>query len=128
MNKINDDVFSQDQQWLTIVNYPSINSKLDDTVQQDSGKNEVSLIDTFTANLDNPSDKLDSYRVNGEVGTLIAQKMFKGEKFIVGRNGIAVNSENQDSLGHNHGKRYFNFKIGQVLFWLIRLIGSIGSI
>lgn len=51
-------------------------------------KTENSLIDTFTANMENPNnEKMDSYKVNSEIGTLIAQKLLKGEKIRVGRNG-----------------------------------------
>ena len=55
---------------------------------KDEDKIESNLIDTFTANYENSqSEKMDSYRVNSQVGTLIAQKLLKGEKIRVGRNG-----------------------------------------
>ena len=58
---------------------------------RDPEKFENNLIDTFTANIENPNnEKMDSYKVNSEVGTLIAQKLLKGEKIRVGRNGSVI--------------------------------------
>lgn len=75
--KINNNVFDQEEQWMTIMNS-----------NKDEDKIESNLIDTFTANYENSqSEKMDSYRVNSQVGTLIAQKLLKGEKIRVGRNG-----------------------------------------
>ncbi len=58
------------------------------------------LIETFTANLDTSnlsnsnSGSSDTFRVNGQVGTFIAQKLSNGEKIRVGRNGQVISTMN----------------------------------
>ena len=62
---------------------------------------EISLIDTFTANVDEPmSDTQNSYNVNSQVGTLIAHKLSNGERIRVGINGSSV----VDKSNNNHAK------------------------
>jgi hypothetical protein len=113
MNRVNDEMYKPEQQWITInaapVSKDSEKSndseiiidgkKSEEAESVASGKKQekpFSLIDTFTGGLDNPSnmEQLETYRVKGDVGSLIAQKLLKGEKIRVCRNGEPVNVEN----------------------------------
>ena len=94
-------MYKPEQQWITIItgtNNDDNDSFLND--KQTETNNVTSLIDTFTSNLDNnKTDKLETYRVKGDVGTLIAQKLIKGEKIRVCRNGepvSVVSAENNE--------------------------------
>ena len=92
-------MFKPEQQWITIIT--GTNNEDNDSIlndKQTESNNVTSLIDTFTNNLDNKSEKLETYRVKGEVGTLIAQKLIKGEKIRVCRNGepVSVVSESNE--------------------------------
>ena len=107
-------MYKPEQQWITI-NTGQSNSgsskSNDNEIEIDGKKSEdaeiaasiankndkaVSLIETFTSALDNAinTEHLETYRVNGNVGTLIAQKLLKGEKIRVCRNGEPVNIDN----------------------------------
>lgn len=86
-------MYNNEQQWMTIVNKNSTTSNKKNE-EKDEDRIESSLIETFTANLENMSNETkDSYKVNTEVGTLIAQKLLKGEKIRVGRNGSVIGVE-----------------------------------
>lgn len=95
-------MYKPEQQWITIItgtNNDDNDSFLND--KQTETNNVTSLIDTFTSNLDNnKTDKLETYRVKGDVGTLIAQKLIKGEKIRVCRNGepVSVGSPDNNEL------------------------------
>jgi hypothetical protein len=57
-------MFNSEQQWMTIANNAGSVSR----EEKDQDRIESSLIETFTANLDNQTnDKLESYKVNSEV-------------------------------------------------------------
>ena len=99
-------MYKPDQQWITIMaaNRSGNNKKSDEDIiidgkgsndaQSDKSEKVISLIETFTSAIDNGnSENLESYRVKGDVGTLIAQKLIRGEKIRVCRNGEPVNLE-----------------------------------
>lgn len=128
INKINDEMFKQDQNWITILNTNSTKShdsfnpttNRSNVNQHNNASDSISnLIDTFTGSIDNQSnDKLDTYRVKSEIGTMIAQKLVKGDKIRVCRNGEPVyNGSDNESDGFfseskyisNSKKRYVQF-------------------
>ncbi len=102
MNKINDEMFKSDQNWMTISNTSHMqdNSRSNHHNPSEAISN---LIDTFTGSIDeNQSyEKLDTYRVKSEVGTMIAQKLVKGDKIRVCRNGEPIN-DNNDLAGDEY--------------------------
>ena len=121
-------MFKQDQNWITILNTNSTKSQdsfnpttnRSNVNQHNNASDSISnLIDTFTGSIDNQSnDKLDTYRVKSEIGTMIAQKLVKGDKIRVCRNGEPVyNGSDNESDGFfseskyisNSKKRYVQF-------------------
>ncbi|CAF0789818.1 unnamed protein product, partial [Brachionus calyciflorus] len=84
LNIINDNMFKPDHQWI------NINISKNDSSEKDKSK-KISLIDTFTAEFDKPSENTETYRVNGDTGSMIAQKLSDGEKMRICRNGELVN-------------------------------------
>lgn len=83
-------MYKSDQQWITLNTAQKEDVPNTETVY----KSKTSLIDAFTADIDNPNTKkLESFQVNGEVGTLIAQKLLKGEKMRICRNGEPIHPE-----------------------------------
>lgn len=77
MGIANNEMFKPDQQWINI------------NISSNQGDYKPSLIDTFTADLDKKNDN-DTYKVSGNVGSLIAQKLSHGEKMRICRNGQPV--------------------------------------
>lgn len=99
-------MYKSDQQWITIVN----TSNNEDSFSKSDPIS--SLINTFTSTIDNSYQsnlEKDTYKVNGEVGTLIASKLAKGEKLRVCRNGepigLNISSENDDYFMMGSRKR-----------------------
>jgi hypothetical protein len=93
-------MFKSDSQWMTITNVPSNPANNPANNPTDKISN---LIEAFTANLTaddkdptNASTTAEAYRVKGEIGTFIAQKMLKGEKIRIGNNGNLVGSSAHD--------------------------------
>jgi hypothetical protein len=88
-------MFKTDSQWMTITN-PTQSSSAN-TNPTDKISN---LIEAFTSNLDAESGKeaatTETYKVNGQIGTFIAQKMLKGEKIRIGHNGEPVKGSGYD--------------------------------
>ena len=89
LNKINDNMYSKDAQWMTISN---INNPQASSANAPASQNISNLIETFTTNIDDKDSKdtADMFRVNGQVGTFIAQKLLKGEKIRIGNNGDPI--------------------------------------
>ena len=101
-------MYRPSKQWLTIVNITDDNNsqnqdtknsflkqlnEFDPSRPDDSSTNHKTIIDTFTTNLDelNEDDaEANTYRVSGEVGTLISQKLLSGDRIRIGRNGESV--------------------------------------
>ena len=100
-------MYKPEQQWITIITSSSnaangssksdtddfvIDGKKSSDAEAVKPEKAPSLIDTFTSTLDSVNaDQLETYRVRGDVGTLIAQKLLRGEKIRVCRNGEPVN-------------------------------------
>ncbi len=125
MNKINDEMFKQDQNWMTILNTNSsksndnFNNTNRSNIQNSTADSISNLIDTFTGSIDNQSsDKLDTYRVKSEIGTMIAQKLVKGDKIRVCRNGEPVynGSDNESDIFFSESKFLSNSKKRYALF------------
>ncbi len=110
-------MFKQDQNWITILNTNSSKST-DNFINTNRSNNNATdsisnLIDTFTGSIDNQSnDKLDTYRVKSEIGTMIAQKLVKGDKIRVCRNGEPIynGSDNESDEFFSDSKFLSNSK------------------
>jgi hypothetical protein len=108
LNKVNDDLFKDDQQWIEI----STSKAKKETNQQknklNKSKNISNVIDTFTNNYVK-SEAQNTYRVQGDIGTLIAHKIFKGEEIHVCKNGEPVKSNDNlfidDDFTFNDNKK-----------------------
>ena len=101
---MNDEMYRPNKQWLTIVNnrddkQDNQNSFLkqlnefDPSRPEDSSGNQKTIIDTFTTNLEDLNEddtEANTYRVSGEVGTLISQKLLSGDRIRIGRTGESV--------------------------------------
>lgn len=111
LNKINDQIYKSNQ-WITIVdnNNTSLNAK---TTPSDK---IASLVETFAGDFEHDNDpRVPKYKVNDQVGTLIAQKLESGEKLRFGRNGEAVNPLHDDE-----DSDFFEIKKKLVLFRLVK--------
>ena len=91
LRKLNESAFKNEDEWMTIAKPPT---DFEQTVEQ---RNEpMSLIDTFTANIYEPEPQVsNTYQVNSNIGTLIANKLSQGEKIRVGVNGKFVKAEQE---------------------------------
>ena len=81
-----------DGEWMTIQKPPG------DNEAQGESNEPMSLIDAFTADIQDSdvlaqSSSVSSYKVSTSVGTLIANKLFNGEKIRVGVNGKFINEK-----------------------------------
>ena len=76
-----------DSEWMTIKKPPIDNGT-------PKSNEPLSLIDTFTADIQEPdaqTDPVSTYKVSPNVGTMIANKISNGEKIRVGVNGKFIN-------------------------------------
>ncbi|RNA28577.1 hypothetical protein BpHYR1_027477 [Brachionus plicatilis] len=80
MNVINDQMYKPDHQWINI------------NISSNQRNNKTSLIDTFTADFDKESET-ESYKVSGDVGSVISQKLVNGEQMRICRNGQPVQKD-----------------------------------
>jgi hypothetical protein len=114
LNKINDHIYKSNQ-WITIVdnnndNNTSLNAK------RTPSEKIASLVETFAGDFEHDNDpRVPKYKVNDQVGTLIAQKLESGEKLRFGRNGEAVNPLHDDE-----DSDFFEIKKKLVLFRLVK--------
>ncbi len=91
LRKLTNPTFDESE-WMTIKKPPNDNGT-------PKSNEPISLIDTFTADIQESDAKVDhistTYKVSPTVGTMIANKIFNGEKIRVGVNGKFINdSEN----------------------------------
>jgi hypothetical protein len=84
-------MYKEDKQWLTITNPTARDENSKDS------STKTNIIDTFTNDIDDSRQILDSYNVSGDVASLIAQKMSTGERIRIGRNGESITNKNKNN-------------------------------